>query len=434
MKVTESVLPPEPLIAEGASPAKSPSAVPTLLILVLFGCFSALLQVLTKAVLRSGTFLVDGYWASFYTMTYSDGFRRRALMGSLLRLLQPHGGSIILINVFSAAVLGALLFLFFTQLLRHVRVLTPWAYVLFTAFVASALVEIYFEVLGDLLQLCLLLFLLVYWLLDTRLRSTTARVALILPTVALCFLIHEASIFFIAPCLPFLLHPKPRVKDFWVSVVVLALFLAWSSHWSVLHAESTYHLNLLHGQKEIVLEDTKGTPSFMQLLHSLYGVNYVGIKGKVRLLEKCARIMVLILAGWVALANLFTEKRLARQIYVYVALMVAAVPFWVIAFDWGRFTTYNFLLVITLACWDHGAEEDTYFSHAAQRLRWISSFTLVRVTALIALVRSPFAVSRLYGVDLHDLLLVIFLGAFAYAQVVGWIPDMTSIASPESVA
>ena len=49
--------------------------------------------------IRGGSLLIDPYWVGFYAANYQDGFRRRALIGSLCRLISPHGISVVPINI-----------------------------------------------------------------------------------------------------------------------------------------------------------------------------------------------------------------------------------------------------------------------------------------------------------------------------------------------
>jgi len=56
---------------------------------------------------KAGTFLLNGYWPSFYAMSHSDGFRRRAIVRSIFREFEPNGGSIVAVNVLSGVILSA---------------------------------------------------------------------------------------------------------------------------------------------------------------------------------------------------------------------------------------------------------------------------------------------------------------------------------------
>jgi hypothetical protein len=410
--------------------------------IALVGCLSALLQFSNKATLKSGTFLMNGYWASFYSMSYSDGFRRRAFIGSIIRALQPNGGSILAVNILAGVVLFFLIAIYAIYFILQSRKTNAWSYILCAAFFLSALISIFFEVFGDLLQIALLLFLVVAWFLGRYVRSGSIRAIIALCTLIPCFLIHEAAIFFIAPCIPFLLCSKPRLRHFLITAVALVIFLAWSTLWSHVNPRMTYHLVLLHGQQKIDTKEILGTPSFGQLMHQMYTVRFAGLRGKITFLTKFAKIFALILAAWIAAANIFPRHTLTKQVYLYMALMVSSIPFWILAADWGRFTAYYFLLAVTLPFWCAISTNEAEVAHHEDtsgpidamvlHLEWISQFTLVRITSLIALIGSPFIASRVYGMNLRNLLCVLFIGAFAVAQVSGAIQDPLHLDKPEA--
>ena len=121
----------------------SPRKSGTLAAIALVGCLSALLQSLNKATFKSGTFLLNGYWASFYSMSYSDGFRRRALIGSIIRALQPNGGSIVAVNILAGIVLIFLTAIYAIYFIQQSRKTNAWNYVFCAAFFFSALIRTY---------------------------------------------------------------------------------------------------------------------------------------------------------------------------------------------------------------------------------------------------------------------------------------------------
>ena len=246
-------------------------------------------------------------------------------------------------NILASGVLVALLAIYITYFIRQSRRTTAWNYVFFAAFFLSALISIFFEVfLGDLLQISLLLFLVVAWLLRRYVLSGALRVAAASCVLVPCFLIHEAWILFIAPALPFLLRSRPRLRHFVITAAALLIFLTWSAVWSHVHPRMTYHLLLPHGEQKINTQDIFGTPSFGQLMHLLYGVHFAGLRGKITLFLKIVKVFALVFAGWIAAANIFNRRALVRQCHLYMALMACSIPFWILAADWGRFTTYYF--------------------------------------------------------------------------------------------
>lgn len=401
----------------------------TAVCIALAGCFFALLHFLTKAALHSPSLLVTPYWVSFFELSYGDGFRRRALMGSLLRAAEPGGGSVVLINVFAALVLAGLLVVYLSSFVRKMQ-RTSWAYVFTFGFFMSALISVLFEVMGDLLQTAILLFVVVAWFAVHHVRSRPAALVLLLVALVPCFLIHEAAVFFLAPCLPFLFYRSPGLKQFvMLGIAPLVIFLAWSTAWNAVHPHLTYHLNLLHGGTHLDTKETFGTPTFRELLHQLYGVHFAGARGKVNFLLKVLKVAALVLGGWIAMSLIFPKSLVRRQLFLYTTLMICSLPLWVIAADWGRFSAYYFFLTIVLTSWRPFGQPTVeavpaFVERMEIRLHEITGSTLVRIAALFALVESPFFASRIYGMDLRSLLCVLALSTFAAAQLKGWISDV----------
>lgn len=409
-----------------------PSAFPVLLCAALW---MAALRSLQFQNLRAGLGLVDDYWASFYLMSYADGFRRRALIGSIFRLVEPKGANILIVNALAIIVMAALLAFFCVAFLRVAKQRTPLALGLAFAFFVSTLVCVYFEVLGDLLQMCLLLFALSS-IFILRLRSTALKMAIGYSLLVLCFLIHEASIFFLAPCLPFLIVRWPRWRDFLAPAAAIVCLLAVSLVWSDLHPHLTYHAILYrHAHPLSLVVETK---PFKVLLYEMYSVKFGGIKGKVRFAFKIFRIGLIAISGLVALANLLPWASLRRQIYVFLTICFFSIPLWFIAEDWGRFLCYNFTLAILIASWNRPLPQSsdqpnpTLLTDAfASYLRRIGGYTFVALAALMVLILSPFHQSRVLGITTTSIAFCMVLILAAVAQVLGWLPDpMNSSSSP----
>jgi hypothetical protein len=88
---------------------------------------------------------------------------------------------------------------------------------------ASAVTAVFAEVLGDTLQIAFLFFVFTM-LLARRLQSPSLQRLLALGALTLGFFIHEASIFFLAPALPFFLKERPKLREFALLAAALRLF------------------------------------------------------------------------------------------------------------------------------------------------------------------------------------------------------------------
>ena len=382
---------------------------------------------------RAGLGFMDDYWASFYLMSYSDGFRRRALIGSIVRFVEPKGASILLINAFAAVVLVLLVTIFVVAFVRIAQRRSAFSLCLAFAFCVSTLVEIYFEVFGDLLQVCLVLFAAVA-IVALRQRSTALKIALSYGLLFLCFFIHEASIFFLAPCLAFLFRRWPRWQDFVAPAAAVVILLGVSLAWSDLHPHLTYHANLFHHSAPLNL--IVQTKPFKALFHDMYVVKFGGLKGAVLLAYKVFRIGLIALSGLVALSSLLPWAFFRRKIYALAAISLFSVPLWIIAEDWGRFLGYNFLLAIQIASWilpsaSEQSEVTLPTDALASWLQRIGGYSFVRLAALMVLILSPFHQSRVLGITSLSIVLCFGLILAAIAQVLGWLPDPLPDASSE---
>ena len=381
--------------------------------------------------LRAGFGLMDGYWISFYLMNYSDGFRRRALMGSLFHLTQPGGVPVLLINLFAAVVLGALLAIFASSLVRVARRISPFGLCLGFAFCVSTLVCVYFEVFGDMLQICLVLLALTA-LVAFRQHSIAVRNILGYSLLVLCFFLHEASIFFVAPCLPFLIRRWPQWQDFVLPAAATSALLVFSMTLSDLHPHATSHLLIL-SHATVPFNLPIQTKPFRVLLREMYVVKFGGLQGGLRFAFKVVRLSLLALSGLVAMANLLPWSYLRRLVYAFAILSLFSVPLWVIAEDWGRFLAYNFLLAILVASWKNRYTPDTSPADSvlpidalASSLRRFGGYSLVRLAALMILILSPFHESRVLGITSTSVALCLGLIVAAIAQLLGWLPDPVS--------
>jgi hypothetical protein len=411
--------------AVGLREERSRLAYPVMLFVALW---MAALRGLHFEDLGSGFGLVDNYWVSFYLMSYADGFRRRALVGSLFRLIQPNGAHVLLINVITILVLVSLLAVLVRALMRVTSNRSPISLCLIFAFCISSLVCVYFEVLGDMLQMCLVLVALVGSI-ALRQRSPTLPIAFGYGLLLMCFFIHEASIFFVAPCLPFLFHRWPRWQDFMLPAIAVVILLGVSVAWSNVHASLTYRVILLRHTADPNL--SVDTPPFRALLRDLYVVKFGGLRGEVKLASKIFRIGLVAFAGLVALANVIRWTGLRRLVFAFSTICIFSIPLWVIGEDWGRFLAYSLLLATLITSWCYRfppSHSDLALPLPTDRLssllQRLGSYSFVRLAAIMILILSPFHDSRMLGITMKSTALCLGLIAAAIAEVLGWIPAL----------
>ena len=103
--------------------------------------------------------------------------RRRALIGTICRLIAPHGISVLAINVVAILSLLSLIYLLI-KAWQHLEIEKTFRGRLFTfAFFAAPFIGLLWEVLGDTLQIAFLLFLAVIILAHHRIKNQAVLVA-----------------------------------------------------------------------------------------------------------------------------------------------------------------------------------------------------------------------------------------------------------------
>jgi hypothetical protein len=334
---------------------------------------------------QPGTLLVDPFWVGFFVDTFRDGFRRRALVGSLCRLAFPAGLPIGVINGLALLILLACLAVWVRALCRVSLETGGGVYVF--ALSASALLAAFAEVTGDLLQVALLVFC-VLTLAQVRGLPEPARVLAGLAAMVAGFFVHEASVFLLAAALPFFVKERPRVRDFVLPVALAAGLLALSLHWSQLYPQATYRALLTHGR--VMMADAASTPAFRWELRFEYQVNYSSGAAFASFAGRCVRTALLGLAGLLALARCMEGRGYARAVYALACILGVSAPLWGIAHDWGRFLAYSFFLaVVSGAVWQ-GAEgaAPRPFAALAEWLRTLAGEPLLAMGAVFVLVGS----------------------------------------------
>ena len=368
---------------------------------------------------RFGTLLIDPYWIGFYVTSYGDHYRRRALIGTLCRLVAPHGISVLAINIVAIVVLCSLIFLLI-KAWQHLELDNTFRGRLFTfAFFAAPFIGLLWEVLGDTLQIAFLLFSAVLLLARDRIENRAILVALGAVLICLAFFIHEASIFFLAPVLPFFLQRKPQPRDFIIPTVLLGALVLLSAAWSHVQPNLTYSAILFpqHGH----FADPIETPDFKTLILLEKQEDFSSKRATIHFGIKILRIAALAFVGLIALVTAFSRSGFERFIATLACTGLYCLPLFVIAHDWGRFLCYAFMLAILAAAIPFSKidlhEENNsmgWSSRAALRLRAMSNSTLLQMATLFVLLEKPGLPMRLRGVSSRELVTLIALGLIAF--------------------
>jgi hypothetical protein len=304
-----------------------------------------------------GTLWVDPYWLMFYLNNYPDGFRMRALVGSVCRVLFPGGLSVVTVNIFALLMLVSCLVLFFRALCTLAGNQASWrrSLMLF-AIAASTVTAAFYETMGDLLHVALLLYCVTAFVLVRYVRNETVRLAALTCAVLLCFLTHEASIFALVPAMPFILKARPRLRDFVVPALLFVGLLLVASHWGheLIWHPST-HANLY--PKGVQAAAPLSTPTYANELTVVHREYFGSHDAKVYFVGRCLRIVVLILVYLTALAVLLPTRIAARAYLIMGLIQICSVPLWIVAIDWGRFLTYGMVVaVVSCGLWQRELE------------------------------------------------------------------------------
>ncbi len=313
---------------------------------------------------RHGAFGSRGpeiYWAFHWASDYSGGFVRRGLLGATMHIVHLDNTNFQMIMLCSFAISIALYGVFMIGLYRFVRQLSGLEKTLATVVLALSPMTtgMIIETTGDPIQFLMLIFLVLFLLLVVPGRNAMLSAVSFAVLGGISALIHEASIFFILPSLAiaaFLLQK---------TYVARAAFLGnliGSTIFTVVIVLATQkatgkisHIPILHYHEAIETMPLNEFPKFSQLLaienHANFGH---GIKGDISTIVRLFGVLVLPAMLICFLTALFygqyqSSSATRRNIYAaFILSFLLSVPLYIIGHDWGRFSSYSFLLTFTI--------------------------------------------------------------------------------------
>jgi hypothetical protein len=298
----------------------------------------------------------DRYFAYQWSMSYDHGVSRRAFLGEVLKLLHIDNGNYLIITALSWTI-TALIFWFLAKALT--RVLAPLdgltGSVLFAAILLSPLTTgILVATTGDPIQVPFLGFLVLSHLCIERSGNRTLTALAFVLLGVLAVLVHEASIFFIGPVLVlevFYLRPAGRVRE------AFAGFLAGALPTLLLIAHATAHHSItavapMHlGATQMVANTHIEFGTFASLLAEENAAHFhAGALGYVLTFRNAVGALILpVLFALIlqrAMPATATDFRRHRYVIAVLLPVLLSIPLWLIGHDWGRFTSYLFMLSI----------------------------------------------------------------------------------------
>jgi hypothetical protein len=354
---------------------------------------------------------IDRYWLDHWLITYGAGFTRRGLLGSIHYMLAGEKLNVIALN-FLCFLLIALVF----TLIYKCLVLLAGKYFgqrIMLLMVASPILSVFFETLGDPMHINLSIFglsLLVCCKLDSKyLKSAVAIFAVIVTS-----LIHEASLFLLAPAylLLVVLHFKkvPSIKHAFllyaciISIALIAFASLLLSGALPPHGRSEVDgaiqsFNFIN--RSTYYYSGKQSIGFSELLRGEYQLYFGSVKSVVMFLIKPFRSGLVPLVFLWSAANLCSQRcHAALVIKSWFFISICSFPLYVIAHDWGRFAIYNLLVCLLIACavsLEGLAMSEPSFSLAcASRIPSLIDFKIVLP---LILVYASYPITTYYRVD-----------------------------------
>jgi hypothetical protein len=300
-----------------------------------------------------GVGFADPYWTQFWLTSYQDGFVRRSLPGTLLRLMFKNGMDVTYLStihiIISCALLLLVLIALFTVVSKHI---SQNAAVLVSVLLGlSPVAAMVFETTGDPLQLAILIF--VACMLLTMQAAPATKLLSLTITSAVCLVIHEASLFFTLPyvILSLPVARKTRLEHLvitsWLIVITTSALVAILTSRSV-GSPTFYVKNSITG--ELIYAASNATPGFGSLLEDEVAYNVKGYQGSItasamKFVFKLVAFTYIPILVVLFVAS-YRKAGCAIDFKNYAYFLASCIPLLVIAHDWGRFAA--FVLIMTI--------------------------------------------------------------------------------------
>jgi len=323
------------------------------------------------------TLFVHRYFFDHWLLTYGCGFIRRGLLGSLLDLAGGWQHNLLLVNLLAFAASSAILGLMIRQLIAFFPPGNSLSILFISAVIFSPLVSIFFECMGDPLQLSLLFAFLSVHITEKRPMPVFFKTMIFAAAVVISTLIHEAALFITGPFIFFILWQSPgeivsRDKASaakWVALIFYALALGITA--LVIQP----HSKLTDSQKEKLVQQMYAYDriTLSQYVTGRENPNPVILKpvgeeinGHNRFLDKINReplavVILRVLAIPLFICTMFylmcAYQRSALYsdlwrnfVYCFLSSLAFSLPLYFVAHDWGRFSLYTLAASLYLSC------------------------------------------------------------------------------------
>ena len=298
---------------------------------------------------------IGGYWLDHWLIGYDLGFSRRGLLGWAHKLLVGESLNIQALHLFSYFLIALVFFFVYKSLREMVGVTTSKK--LIALMFALPILSVFFETLSDPIHLCIGVYgVSCIFIAKSRIKWINAIVAI--STVILTSLVHEASLFLIAPSFVMLAtsgrHGIPRVKlafiatfvIYFASLVIYFLLMPKDSFegGEALKSGAVRAYNIFTGN--VYTYSGSQSATFMDLLRGEYNLYFGSLKSFVRFILKPIGTG-LVPISFLLLVSCLTKARQTAAILwrIWIFIGLSSFPLYVIAHDWGRFAIYNLIVL-----------------------------------------------------------------------------------------
>ena len=298
---------------------------------------------------------MDVYWLEAWLVEISRGLHARGLLGAITHLISKDGPNVIVLNVITLGISIGITVVLAVLLFR--KSTTVWSRLATGVLLLSPLCALFYEEVGDPLMVVFALFLLAVLLM----RQLPGKPARILVSAVFCLAaiaIHEASIFLFVPAIALLLFAPQRVNFaalFKCGLLAAPLLILVVLDNAPRLSNPDYRaVNPLSGAA--IPRIQVPFPSYVQLAHEEADIYFATPVKTLQFFLKFPRVWCIQLLGLVLVAGVIARGTAARRLWRnWIYLSICSAPLYLIAVDWGRFTTITFWLSVIIM-WLH---EDT---------------------------------------------------------------------------
>ena len=407
------------------------------------------------------TLFVNGYWIDHWLLDYSHGFVRRGFWGTFLNLMGGWQHNILFVNLLALLVALLIISVLLRQLMRAFPVTDAVSLAFIAAFILSPLTSLFFECLGDPVQLTVLMALGAIPLLSREAYPLFWRAAIAIGVMTVSMLIHEASLFTSGPVFVWLLAgPATRgvsLKNVSFAkaaailslvAIVIATVYVIDSRGTITAEKRASLLPRMVTQAEIVPlhYHTEADSLLMMSIKAEYdeggpfsppalmdGCSYCGwAPGRWLFpIEKFVRVFAIpflfcnLLLWTCAYHGTGAHEGLSRRFLQMVILGFAcSVPLYFVAADWGRFSIYT----VCLSLYAAGVSAGVAGVRDSDAGPLMGSALSRRVLYLFVLILMIYPIHRFYrvsGLTYPALLCFLFVlpAVLGMRWRTGWVPN-----------